>query len=96
MNLHITGLNIDVSDSLRERIAAKLERIGRHSSQIISVNITLSAEKVQHKAAAHIHLAGKDLHMETVEAEMQAAIDVLMDKIDRAVVQHKEKSQNVR
>lgn len=96
MNLHITGLHIDISDSLRGRIANKLERIARHGGNIISVNITLSAEKLQHKAAAHIHLAGKELHVETVESEMNAAIDVLMDKIDRAVVQYKEKSQSVR
>lgn len=97
MNLHINGLNIDVSDALRERITTKLERVNRHSSgSIISVNFTLSSDKHQHKAAAHLHLAGKDLHVEAVENEMQAAIDVLMDKIDRAVLQHKEKSHNVR
>ncbi|UOP04927.1 ribosome hibernation-promoting factor, HPF/YfiA family [Conchiformibius kuhniae] len=96
MNLHITGLNVDVGDALRQRIAAKMERVNRHSSGIISVQFTLSADKHQHKAAAQIHLAGKDLHVEAVENEMQAAIDVLMDKIDRAVLQHKEKSQNVR
>lgn len=96
MNIHITGLNFDVSNHLRERIATKLERVNRHSSGIISVNFTLSVDKLEHKATAHIHLAGKDLHVETVENDMHAAIDVLMDKIDRVVLQHKEKNQNVR
>lgn len=92
MNLHITGLHIEVTDALRNHVTEKLARINRHSDNIISVNITLSTEKVQHKAAAQVHLAGKDLHVEAIENDMYAAIDVLMDKLDRAVLQHKEKS----
>lgn len=96
MNLKITGLNIDVTDALREHINSKLARINRHSDNVISVSITLSVEKVEQKAAAQIHLAGKDLHIEAVEKDMYAAIDVLADKIDRAILQHKEKSHQVR
>lgn len=92
MNLQITGLHIEVTEALRKHINEKLARISRHSDNIISVNITLSTEKVEHKAAAQVHLAGKDLHVESVESDMYAAIDVLMDKLDRAVLQHKEKS----
>ncbi len=92
MNLHITGLHLDVTEALRNHISGKLERINRHSDNVISVNITLSTEKVNHKAAAQVHLACKDLYVEAVEADMYAAIDVLMDKLDRAVLQHKEKS----
>ena len=51
---------------------------------------------MNHKAEADIHLAGKDLQVEAVEADMYAAVDVLMDKIDRAVLKYKEKSNDVR
>lgn len=96
MNVNITGLNIDITDAIKSRVHTKLERINRHSDGVISVALTLSVEKVQHKAAAQIHLAGKDLHVEALESDMYAAIDVLMDKIDRAVLQHKEKANKVR
>ncbi|XXQ68741.1 ribosome hibernation-promoting factor, HPF/YfiA family [Neisseriaceae bacterium B1] len=96
MNLKITGIHIDVTDALREHINTKLERINRHSDNVISATVTLSVEKVEHKAAAQIHLAGKDLHVEAVEKDMYAAIDVLADKIDRAILQHKEKHNQVR
>ncbi|QMT31046.1 ribosome hibernation-promoting factor, HPF/YfiA family [Alysiella filiformis] len=92
MNLHITGLHIEVTNAMREYVEKKMSRINRHSDGLISVNITLSAEKTQHKAAAQAHLAGKDLHVEAIESEMYAAIDVLMDKLDRAILQHKEKA----
>lgn len=96
MNLKITGLNFDVTEAIKNHVAAKLERINRHAANVISVAITLSVEKVNNKAEADVHLAGKDLHVETVESDMYAAIDVLMDKLDRAVLKHKEKSNDVR
>lgn len=96
MNLRITGLNFDVTEAVKRYVAAKLERINRHAAGVISVAVTLSVEKLQHKAEVDLHLSGKALHVEAVEADMYAAIDVLMDKLDRAIIKHKEKSNDVR
>ena len=96
MNLKITGLNFDVTEAIKNYVSDKLARINRHADNIISVTITLSVEKVNQKAEADAHLAGKDLHVEAIEQDMYAAIDVLMDKLDRAVLKHKEKSGDVR
>lgn len=96
MNLKITGLNFDVTEAIKTYVTDKLARINRHADNVISVAITLSVEKVNQKAEADLHLAGKDLHVEAVESDMYAAIDVLMDKLDRAVLKHKEKSGDVR
>ncbi|UOO76696.1 ribosome-associated translation inhibitor RaiA [Neisseria sp. Dent CA1/247] len=96
MNLKITGLNFDVTEAIKNHVTSKLERINRHAGNVISVAITLSVEKLNNKAEADVHLAGKDLHVETVESDMYAAIDVLMDKLDRAILKHKEKSNDVR
>ena len=92
MNLKITGLNFDVTEAVREHVALKLERISRHAGNLISVTVTLSLDKPDHKAEADAHLSGKNLHVEAVESEnMYAAIDVMMDKLDRALIKHKRK-----
>lgn len=96
MNLKINGLNFDITDAIRNHVEGKLARINRHADNLINVTVTLSVEKLQHKAEANVHLAGKDLHVEAVEADMYAAIDILMDKLDRAVLKHKEKASDVR
>ena len=97
MNLKITGLNFDVSEAVREHVALKLNRISRHAGNLISVTVTLSLDKLNNKAEADAHLSGKTLHVETVDQEnMYAAIDAMMDKLDRALIKHKEKNQNVR
>ena len=96
MNLKITGLNFDVTEAIKKHVSSNLERISRHADNVISVTVTLSVEKLNNKAEADVHLAGKDLHVETVESDMYAAVDVLMDKLDRAVLKYKEKRNDVR
>ena len=96
LNLKITGLNFDVTEAIKKHVSSKLERISRHADNVISVTVTLSVEKLNNKAEADVHLAGKDLHVKTVESDMYAAVDVLMDKLDRAVLKYKEKRNDVR
>lgn len=97
MNVKINGLNFDITEAIKNHVEAKLARINRHADNLINVTVTLSVNKLQHKAEAHVHLAGKELHVEqTDNTDMYAAIDILMDKLDRAVLKHKEKSNDVR
>lgn len=91
MNLKVTGLHLDVTQPLRDYIESKLERITRHVDHVIDVAVTLSVDKLVQKAEVNVHLSGKDIHVEATEADMYAAIDLLMDKLDRQVLKHKEK-----
>ncbi|BAK78091.1 sigma 54 modulation protein/S30EA ribosomal protein [Pseudogulbenkiania sp. NH8B] len=91
MNLKVTGLHLDVTQPLRDYIESKLERITRHVDHVIDVAVTLSVDKLVQKAEVNVHLSGKDIHVEATESDMYAAIDLLMDKLDRQVLKHKEK-----
>jgi putative sigma-54 modulation protein len=91
MNLKVTGLHLDVTQPLRDYIESKLERITRHVDNVIDVAVTLSVDKLVQKAEVNVHLSGKDIHVEATEADMYAAIDLLMDKLDRQVLKYKEK-----
>jgi putative sigma-54 modulation protein len=53
--------------------------------------VVLAVDKLRHKVEANLHARGKDIHVEAVEPDMYAAIDALVDKLDRQVVKHKEK-----
>ena len=41
-----------------------------------------------------MHVHGKDIHCEALEENLYAAIDVLIDKVDRKVIQYKTRTQN--
>ena len=91
MNLNLTGDNIDITPAIRDYVIAKVGRVKRHFDHVIEVNVIMSVAKLQHKAEVNLHTRGKDIHVEAVEADMYAAIDVVADKLDRQVLKHKEK-----
>jgi putative sigma-54 modulation protein len=90
MNLTISGHHVDVTPAIREYVMNKLERITRHFDQVIDITVIFTVEKLRQKAEINLHLRGKDLHCEAVHEDLYAAIDMLIDKLDRQVVKHKE------
>jgi len=93
MNIHVTGHHVEVTDAIRDYVHSKLERITRHFDHVIDVNVILSVNKLQQKVEATVHVRGRDIFAESDDQNMYAAIDSLIDKLDRSVIKHKEKLQ---
>jgi putative sigma-54 modulation protein len=91
MNVSVTGHRLDITPAIRGYVVAKLERVARHFDHVIDVNVVLSVDKLERKIEANVHLPGKDLHAQSVDDDMYAAIDALADKLDRQVKKAKEK-----
>lgn len=89
MNLTIHGNHIDVSPTLRDHITAKLAKIDRHFDQVIDASVQLTVEKVRQRAEITLRVRGNNIHVEAVGDDMYAAIDALVDKLDRQVIRHK-------
>jgi putative sigma-54 modulation protein len=92
MNLHLTGHHIEITAAIRNYVARKLRRIAQHFDHVTDVNVVLSVEKLQRRIEASVHVRGKDIFCENADPDMYAAIDGLIDKLDRAILKHKEKS----
>jgi putative sigma-54 modulation protein len=91
MNLHITGRHMEITPAIRDYATTKFGKIKRHFDHLIDVNIILSVEKLKQKAEATVHISGKDVFVECDDENLYAAIDALVDKLDRQVMKHKEK-----
>jgi putative sigma-54 modulation protein len=91
MNLQISGHHLDITPAIRDYVTGKLERITRHSDNLIDINVILSVDKLKQKAEITVHLSGKDIYVESVDEDMYAAIDILIDKLDRQVQKYKQK-----
>ena len=99
MNLTISGHHLDVSAALRDYVISKLDRVTRHFDQVVDINVLLSVEKQKEKerrqrAEVTVHVKGKDIFVENCHEDLYAAIDQLMDKLDRQVCRHKDRLQN--
>lgn len=91
MQLMLTGHHVEVTQSMRDYVGKRLERVSRHFDQVIDLHCVLTVEKLDHKAEATLHVSGGTLHADAVSENMYAAIDSLADKLDRLVKKHKEK-----
>lgn len=94
MQLTLTGHHVDITDSLRNYATEKMQRLARHFDQVLDANVILSVEKLRQKAEAELHVSGAKLFAEAIEEDMYAALDKLVDKLDRQVLKYKEKHQN--
>jgi len=99
MNLSISGHHLEVTPALREYVLTKLERVTRHFDQVVDITVLLSIEKNKEKerrqkAEVTVHVKGKDIFVEQTHEDLYAAIDQLMDKLDRQVCRHKDKLQD--
>ena len=91
MHLNVSGHHVEVTDSLRGYVEAKIEKIGRHFDLVSGVNCILTVEKLRHKAEATVKVNGGTIYADNTEEDMYAAIDGLVDILDRRVRKHKEK-----
>jgi putative sigma-54 modulation protein len=94
MQLSITGHHIDVTEALHRYVTQKFVRLERHYDHITNVHAVLSVEKLIHKAEATVHTSGAELFADSVSEDMYAAIDALVDKLDRQVQKYKQKQQD--
>ena len=91
MQLNITGLHLEVTDALRAYLEEKFERLERHFDRIIAIQVVLQVEKLKQKAEATLHVAGREVVANAEHEDMYASIDLLVDKLDRQLIKHKEK-----
>jgi putative sigma-54 modulation protein len=99
MNLTISGHHLDVTPAIRDYVQNKLERITRHFDQVIDTHVILAIDNLtekdkRQKAEINMQLPGKTVHVESVSQDLYAAIDMLMDRLDRQVVKYKSMLQN--
>lgn len=91
MQLEITGHHLEVTESMDLYIREKADRLKRHFDKVLKIHFILEVEKQRHKAEATFHANGNHLFADAYADDMYAAIDALIDKLDRQIVKHKEK-----
>ena len=96
MRTIVRGKNLEVPDRVREYAERKFARLERLLDDRSDAIVELSNEA--HRSAADAHIAdvtlvidGKTLKSHATGATYQAALDVVVDKVERQAIDHKEK-----
>jgi putative sigma-54 modulation protein len=99
MNLTISGHHLEVTQALRSYVTTKLDRITRHFEQVVDIKVILTVENQKEKerrqrAECNIHVRGNDMFAESSHQDLYAAVDELVDKLDRLVGRYKTRLQD--
>jgi putative sigma-54 modulation protein len=83
---------MDVSEPVRAYVEEKLERVKKYIDEPIDAQAVLSVEKkIRHKAVVTISAKGVTIKASEETNDMYAAIDSMVDKIERQFKRYKEK-----
>jgi len=91
MQISISGHQLEITESLHNRISKKVEKISKHFDHLTSTHVVLHVEKTRHIAEATINTKGAMIHASGTADDMYTAIDSMAHKLDRQVLKHKEK-----
>jgi len=98
MNLTISGHHLEVTPAIREYVQSKLERVKRHFDQVIDIAVILTVDNLtekekRQKAEINLRLPGKTINVNALSHDLYAAVDCLIDKLDRQVMKYKSQAQ---
>lgn len=91
MQINFTGHGMDVTPALKTFTREKLDKLERHFDKITTINVVFDVEKLTQIAEATVLVSKGELHARSESEDMYAAIDTLVDKLDRQLIKHKEK-----
>ncbi|GBF76272.1 ribosomal subunit interface protein [Paenibacillus sp. 598K] len=93
MQYNIRGKNIPVTDALRDHVEKKLSRLDRYFEEPLNAEatVTLSVTRNRQSVEVTIPLTGLMLRAEDRNDDMYAAVDLVVDKLERQIRKHKTK-----
>lgn len=91
MQINVSGHHLDVTPAIRSYVETKLDRLERHFDRITNINVILTVEKQRQKAESTVRISGGEVFADSESDDLYAAIDMLVDKLDRQLIKQKEK-----
>ncbi len=91
MNISVTFRHMEPSEALKDYVNDRAGRLTKYVDRPLETNVTLKVEKFRQIADVVINANGVRIAGEESHEDMYAAIDLVMDKIERQVRKYKSK-----
>ena len=91
MQINFTGHKMEVTHAIKRFTEEKLNKLERHFDKITSINVTFNVEKLMQIAEATILVSKAEVHASSEAENLYTAIDLLIDKLDKQLIKHKQK-----
>lgn len=94
LNFNIRGENIEVTPAIREYVESKIEKVERYFNEDLNANVNVNLKVYndkQTKVEVTIPMKNLTLRAEERHNDMYAAVDLIVDKLERQIRKHKTK-----
>jgi ribosomal subunit interface protein len=91
MQLTVTFRHMEPSEKLKEYSHDKLARLEKYLDAVIDAEVVLTVEKFRHRAEVLIASDGLKIKAEEETEDMYAALDMVVDKLEKQIKRHREK-----
>ncbi|RDV82137.1 ribosome hibernation-promoting factor, HPF/YfiA family [Ammonifex thiophilus] len=91
MRITVRGKNVEVTEALRQYVEKRLGKLERFANHLGEAQVVLSLERENHKVEVTINMNGMILRGEEATHDMYAAIDLVVDKLERQIERYKGK-----
>ena len=96
MKITLRGDKIKITEAMQEYANEKLERLEKYldNSENVSANLVVKVQNYKQKVEVTIPLKNFILRAEEVQEDFYAAVDIVVDKIERQIRKNKTKLQS--
>jgi putative sigma-54 modulation protein len=91
MQITTTFRHMETSEALKSYVEEKLERVQKYIDEPVVAQVFLTVEKIRHMAEMTITAKGITIKASEETNDMYAAVDAVLDKIERQLRRYKEK-----
>jgi len=96
MQISVTFRQLQPSEAMKNYVTERLKKFKRYLDGPVEAHVVLGLEKFRHLADVTIDSNGKIIKGREENADMYAAIDLVMDKIDMQLKKLREKMRDVK
>lgn len=83
MQLDLACQHTTLTPAMRHAVEEKFQRLSGHIDKPLRAHVVLTVEDKGHTAEATLHADGKQVHAQAKDQDMYAAIDRLVNLLDR-------------
>ena len=91
MNIKVVGKNIEITDSIREYVEKRVERLEKFEGKNTEITVVCSVEREEQIIEIQINQNGEFIRIEERNDDLYASIDLAIDKAERQLRKEKEK-----
>lgn len=97
MNIRVIGKNINPTESIKDKIENKMEKLQQYLNVDTDVKVTISTNKEDQKVEVTVApIKGPIIRAEDSQKDLYTAIDVVYDKLYKQLRKYKTRTKNKR